>query len=183
MKIRCPHCEQRLWRIGSQKYYLFDRNETDNEEDIYWLEEFFCETHETIWMQISQKLDGTLTANLPSSSDWSSTLPILDPDVSNPSVRELHHAMHRTQTNQPQVEIFANDCPFCRETVKLVRDLAGSSCQILVYDLKKAANLTKAEQYGVDKVPSVVVNRRLVLRGKVNREQLQAALLLVERSK
>ena len=76
--------------------------------------------------------------------------------------------------NKRQVEIFTADCPLCDETVKLVKDLACSSCQVSVYDLRKKADLAKAEQYGVNSVPALAVNGRLVLTGKPNTEQLQA---------
>ena len=76
--------------------------------------------------------------------------------------------------NKRQIEIFTADCPLCDETVKLVRDLACSSCQVLVYDLKEKTDLAKAEQYGVNGVPAIAVNGRLVLTGKPNIEQLQA---------
>lgn len=76
--------------------------------------------------------------------------------------------------NKRQVEIFTANCPFCDETVKLVRELACSSCQVSVYDLREKADLAKAEQYGVSSVPAIAVNGRLVLTGKPNTEQLQA---------
>ena len=76
--------------------------------------------------------------------------------------------------NKRQVEIFTADCPLCDETVKLVRELAFSSCQVSVYDLREQADLAKAEQYGVNGVPAIAVNGRLVLTGKPNTEQLQA---------
>ena len=76
--------------------------------------------------------------------------------------------------NKRQVEIFTADCPLCDETVKLVRQLVCSSCQVSVYDLREPADLAKAEQYGVNSVPAIAVNGRLVLTGKPNTEQLQA---------
>ncbi len=76
--------------------------------------------------------------------------------------------------NKRQVEIFTADCPLCDETVKMVRELACSSCQVSVYDLREKTDLAKAEQYGVNGVPAIAVNGRLVLTGKPNTEQLQA---------
>ena len=76
--------------------------------------------------------------------------------------------------NKRQVEIFTADCPLCDDTVKLVRELACSSCQVSVYDLREKADLAKAEQYGVNSVPAIAVNGRLVLTVKPNTEQLQA---------
>ena len=76
--------------------------------------------------------------------------------------------------NKRQIEIFTADCPLCDETVKLVQKLACSSCQVSVYDLREPADLAQAEQYGVNGVPAIAVNGRLVLTGKPNTEQLQA---------
>ena len=76
--------------------------------------------------------------------------------------------------NQRQVEIFTADCPLCDETVKLVRKLACSSCQVSVYDLREPADLAKAEQYGIKGVPAIAINGRLMLTGKPNTDQLQA---------
>lgn len=75
--------------------------------------------------------------------------------------------------NKRQIEIFTADCPLCDETVKLVRKLVCSSCQVSIYDLREPVDLAKAEQYGVNGVPAIAVNGRLVLTGKPNKEQLQ----------
>ncbi len=76
--------------------------------------------------------------------------------------------------NKRQIEIFTADCPLCDETVKLVQQLACSSCQISVYDLREPADLAQAEEYGVNGVPAIAVNGCLVLTEKPNTEQLQA---------
>ena len=76
--------------------------------------------------------------------------------------------------NKRQIEIFTADCPLCDATVKLVQELACSSCQVSVYDLREPADLAQAEQYGVNGVPAIAVNGRLVLTGKPSTEQLQA---------
>lgn len=76
--------------------------------------------------------------------------------------------------NKRQVEIFTANCPLCDETVKLVNELACSSCQVSVYDLREPADLAKAEQYGVNGVPAIAIDGRLMLTGKPNTDQLQA---------
>lgn len=76
--------------------------------------------------------------------------------------------------NQRQVEIFTADCPLCSETVKLVKELACSSCQVSVYDLREPADLAKAERYGINGVPAIAIDGRLMLTGKPNTDQLQA---------
>ena len=76
--------------------------------------------------------------------------------------------------NKRQVEIFTVNCPLCDETVKLVNELACSSCQVSIYDLREPADLAKAEQYGINGVPAIAINGHLMLTGKPNTDQLQA---------
>ncbi len=60
------------------------------------------------------------------------------------------------------VEVFTAGCPLCDETVKLVRELACSNCDVQVWDLRTGCAtdecLEKAAQYGIHRVPAVVVN-------------------------
>lgn len=76
--------------------------------------------------------------------------------------------------NKRQVEIFTANCPLCDETVKLVNELACSSCQVSVYDLREPADLAKAERYGINGVPAIAIDGHLMLTGKPNTDQLQA---------
>ncbi|ASC69903.1 hypothetical protein XM38_008330 [Halomicronema hongdechloris C2206] len=59
------------------------------------------------------------------------------------------------------VEVFTAGCPLCDETVKLVRALACSNCDVQIWDLCTASapdeGIEKAAQYGIHRVPSVVV--------------------------
>ena len=63
------------------------------------------------------------------------------------------------------VEVFTAGCPLCDETVKLVRELACSNCDVQVYDLREGCATNecreKANQYGINRVPAVVVNGKL----------------------
>jgi hypothetical protein len=116
LKISCPCCEKRLWRIGSQKHFLFykDKNEIKKELGISnkkatflaaktsafvdrnsWIEEFFCENDGQIWMHISQKLDGKKTATPVKSTDWARTTGTIDPERPNPSVSQYSSRMSR----------------------------------------------------------------------------------------
>lgn len=72
-----------------------------------------------------------------------------------------------------QIEIFVGNCPLCEETVQLIQELAGFICEVLVYNLQ--AGLGKAQQYGVKAVPSVAVDGMLLITGKPNWSQLEAA--------
>jgi len=72
-----------------------------------------------------------------------------------------------------QIEIFTADCPLCDETVQMVQELTCSDCEVSVYNLRQEQE--KAQQYGVNAVPAIAINGRLVVTGKPSREQLQAA--------
>lgn len=39
------------------------------------------------------------------------------------------------------VEVFTAGCPLCDQTVKLVRELACSNCEVQVYDLKRLLSM------------------------------------------
>jgi protein-disulfide isomerase len=76
-----------------------------------------------------------------------------------------------------KVEVFTAGCPLCDETVKLVKELACPSCEVTIYNLRETG-MEKAKQYGVNSVPTVVVNGKVAeccARKKPNREDLKAA--------
>ncbi len=57
------------------------------------------------------------------------------------------------------IEIFSAGCPCCEEAIQLVRSMTCESCEVQILDMRgdKAAH-AKAKQYGVRRVPAVVVN-------------------------
>jgi hypothetical protein len=76
-----------------------------------------------------------------------------------------------------QVEVFTAGCPMCDPAVQLVQELACPDCEVTVYDVRDSA-LEKARQYGVNRVPTVVVDGTVAAccqGGEVSREQLEAA--------
>ncbi len=60
-----------------------------------------------------------------------------------------------------KVEVFTGGCPLCDETVKLVKELSCPGCDVTVYDLRKKG-MDKARKYGVNSVPTVVVNGKIL---------------------
>ncbi|NNG06839.1 MAG: glutaredoxin [Desulfobacteraceae bacterium] len=79
-----------------------------------------------------------------------------------------------------KVEVFTAGCPLCDETVKMVQDLACEYCEVSVYNLqsKTPEYLAKANDYGINSVPTVVVNGKVLdccKRGKITREDLEVA--------
>lgn len=81
-----------------------------------------------------------------------------------------------------KVEVFTAGCPVCEGAVKLVKSTACPSCEVIVYDLNKGCATNecrdKAKAYGIERVPAVVVNGRLLgccRQGPVTVEALKAA--------
>ena len=60
------------------------------------------------------------------------------------------------------IEVFSAGCPCCDETVKLVQSIVCPSCDLQILDMRsdKTAQ-AKAKQYGVKRVPAVVVDGKL----------------------
>lgn len=115
-KFNCPHCQQRLWRLGSLKYHLFYQELSEIRKHLgltrknasfwaaqnkgyidnnCWLEEFFCEEDGKMWLRVSQKADGTLVSCPATRNDWNRTFYTIDPDCPNPSVSEFTYRMSR----------------------------------------------------------------------------------------
>jgi len=98
------------------------------------------------------------------SSRWS--IP-LEPVAQTPALRAFYStppfAEARNNTMKKRtVEVFTAGCPCCDDAVKLVQSLVCPSCDLQILDMRgdKAAQ-TKAKQYGVKRVPAVVVNGKL----------------------
>jgi len=64
------------------------------------------------------------------------------------------------------VEVFTAGCPVCEPVVELVRETACPSCEVIVYDLNKGCDTNecreKANEYGIQKIPAVAVNGKLL---------------------
>jgi hypothetical protein len=95
-KFNCPWCGQRLWRLGSPKYQpitqvrfepphltAYDRasglavGAHDAGQLDSWREEFFCEAHGQMWMELSQKAGSSLIAVLDESHDGVESPPLI----------------------------------------------------------------------------------------------------------
>lgn len=65
-----------------------------------------------------------------------------------------------------KVEIFTGGCSVCEPAVKLIRRVACSSCDVTVYDLNKGCDTNechrKAKEYGIQRVPAVVVDGKVL---------------------
>ncbi|WP_298433551.1 thioredoxin family protein [Geobacter sp.] len=81
-----------------------------------------------------------------------------------------------------KVEVFTAGCPLCDPVVELVKKTACPSCEVIVYDLNAGCATNecreKAKAYGINRVPAVVVDGRLLdccVTGTVSEEKLRAA--------
>jgi len=81
-------------------------------------------------------------------------------------------------SKQRKVEVFIAGCPLCDKTVQLVKKLSCPSCDVTIYDLKEKKGIDKAKEYGINSVPTVVVDRKILdccKRGKITERDLKAA--------
>ena len=64
------------------------------------------------------------------------------------------------------VEVFTSGCPVCEPVVKMVNDLACESCDVQIYNLVELCDdevcLNKVKNYGVQRIPAVAVNGKLL---------------------
>ena len=60
-----------------------------------------------------------------------------------------------------RIEVFSAGCSTCKETIEVVKRLAGSSHEVVVHDMHKAEVTSKAKQCGVRSVPAVVTDGKL----------------------
>ncbi|PZD71021.1 hypothetical protein C1752_08463 [Acaryochloris thomasi RCC1774] len=65
---------------------------------------------------------------------------------------------------QRLIEVFTADCPLCHPTVQLVQELACPACEIQIWHLgadDATQGREQAAQYGIHRVPAVVVDGKL----------------------
>ena len=60
-----------------------------------------------------------------------------------------------------KIEVFSAGCSTCKETIELVKKLAGSSHEVGVHDMNKSEIASKAKNYGIRSVPAVVIDGKL----------------------
>ncbi|WP_036477612.1 hypothetical protein [Myxosarcina sp. GI1] len=114
-KFFCPYCEDRLWRLGSSKYYLFYENAREIRQQMgisakkatflashhttyldttKWIESFCCSAHGMLWLLIISQKD-VWQYRLAMEKDWLQTSKTVDPRRPNPSVSEFSLRMSR----------------------------------------------------------------------------------------
>jgi glutaredoxin 3 len=60
-----------------------------------------------------------------------------------------------------KIEVFSAGCSTCKQTIEVVKRLAGSSHEVVIQDMQKSDAASKAKQYGIRSVPAVVIEGKL----------------------
>lgn len=64
-----------------------------------------------------------------------------------------------------RIEVFTSNCHVCEDTVKMVKELACPSCEVVIYDLSNPCEsrecIEKSKSYGITSVPAVVIDGKL----------------------
>jgi len=64
------------------------------------------------------------------------------------------------------IEVFTAGCSVCQPTVELVKNMACTSCEVIVYDLSNTCEtkecLEKVKTYAIKALPAIAVNGKLL---------------------
>lgn len=64
-------------------------------------------------------------------------------------------------SNTRRIEVFSAECPACRETIDLVKEVACASCEVNILDLNDVAVAERVKTLGIRSVPAVVIDGEL----------------------
>jgi len=64
-------------------------------------------------------------------------------------------------TAKHRIEIYSAGCATCKDTIEMVKRVAGSDHDIHVHDMQRADTAARAKSLGIHSVPAVVVNGKL----------------------
>ena len=60
-----------------------------------------------------------------------------------------------------EIEVFSAGCCLCEGTIEVAKRLAGSSHEVVVYDMHQSEAASRAKQYGVRSIPAVAIDGKL----------------------
>jgi hypothetical protein len=60
-----------------------------------------------------------------------------------------------------KIEIFSAGCATCKESIDMVRKIAGPDHEIQIHDMHQEGIATRAKQHGVRSLPAVVIDGKL----------------------
>ena len=64
-------------------------------------------------------------------------------------------------TTKRTIEVYSAGCATCKETIDLVKKVAGTSAEVRVHDMQQHETAARAKTLGIRSLPAVVVNGRL----------------------
>ena len=60
-----------------------------------------------------------------------------------------------------KIEIFSAGCATCKETIEMVRKIAGPDHNVQIHDMHTEGVASRAKQHGVRSLPAVVIDGKL----------------------
>ena len=60
-----------------------------------------------------------------------------------------------------KIEIFSAGCATCKETIEMVRKIAGPDHEVQIHDMHQHDIASRAKQHGVRSLPAVMVDGKL----------------------
>src|SRR5260370_41802016 len=60
-----------------------------------------------------------------------------------------------------KIEGLRAGCATCKETIELVKKIAGASHEVVIHDMQKSEVPSRAKEHGVRSVPAVVIEDKL----------------------
>ena len=60
-----------------------------------------------------------------------------------------------------KIEIFSAGCATCKETIDMIRKIAGPDHEVQIHDMHQEGIATRAKQHGVRSLPAVVIDGKL----------------------
>jgi glutaredoxin 3 len=64
-------------------------------------------------------------------------------------------------TAKHNIEIYSAGCATCKETIDLVKRIAGSDHEVHIHDMQQRDTAARAKKLGIRSLPAVVVNGKL----------------------
>ncbi len=64
-------------------------------------------------------------------------------------------------TEKRKIEIFSAGCAVCEATISRVRELACTSCEVVVLDMRDPDVTRRAKDLGIRSVPAVAIDGKL----------------------
>lgn len=75
------------------------------------------------------------------------------------------------------IEVFTADCPLCKDTLKIIKQISCAECEIIERRCPGSVCCEPAKNYAVKSVPTVVVDGKIKLVGRPTLEEAKKAIL------